>query len=137
MNCPKCRCAMHEMILEGVEVDFCSSCKGLWFDKDEIAFTAELSEDIPDISEVRKNARKTDDECPRCGIKLEEMKFVQAQDLLIDRCPQCQGIWLDSGEFLKLEKIAAHIGDAQSKIMLVCKQLREKGYQVLGGKAKD
>jgi Zn-finger nucleic acid-binding protein len=136
MNCPKCQRATQEMTIEGVELDFCPSCKGMWFDKDEVAFMAELPRDIPDISEVEKGARKTDYDCPRCGSKLEEMKFIQAQDLLIDRCPQCKGIWLDEGELSKLEEIAAHIGDAKSKIILACKQLQEKGYQVLGVKVK-
>ena len=137
MNCPKCQSTTHEMTIEGVDLDFCPSCKGMWFDKDEMAFMAELPDDVPNISEVQKDARKTDYDCPRCGIKLEEMKFAQVQDLLIDRCPQCKGIWLDEGELPKLEVIAAHIGDAKSKIIFACKQLQEKGYQVLGAKVKD
>jgi hypothetical protein len=44
----------------------------------------------------------------------------------------CKGIWLDNQEFPKLERIAAHIGDPKSKIMLTSKQLQKKGYQVLG-----
>ena len=136
MNCPKCQSTAREMTIEGVELDFCPSCKGMWFDKDEIAFIEELQGDVPDISEVEKDARTTNYDCPRCGIKLEEMKFTPVQDLLIDRCPQCKGIWLDRGEFSKLEQIAAHIGDAKSKIMLACKQLQDKGYQILEVKVK-
>jgi Zn-finger nucleic acid-binding protein len=136
MNCPKCRSATNQMTIEGVELDFCPTCKGMWFDKDEVAFLEELPDDVPDISEVEKDARKTDYDCPRCGIKLEEMKFMKVQDLLIDLCPQCKGIWLDEGELSKLEGIAAHIGDAKSKIIRACKQLQEKGYQVVGVKAK-
>ncbi len=131
MNCPKCQSTTHEMTIEGVVLDFCPSCKGMWFDKDEMAFMTELPDDIPNVSEVQKEARKTDYDCPRCGNKLEEMKFVQVQDLLIDRCPQCKGIWLDDGELPKLEAIAATIGDAKSKIILACKQLQEKGYQII------
>lgn len=135
MNCPKCQAELHEMRIEGVDLDFCSSCLGIWFDKDEMAFMAELPVDVPDASESEKDARKTDDNCPRCGeIKLEEMTFAYMEDLLIDRCPQCQGIWLDKGELPKVEKIASHIGDAKSKIMLAAKQLHEKGYEILGVK---
>jgi len=132
MNCPKCHNNMHEMTLEGVELDFCPSCKGLWFDHDEIAFMTELPTDIPDLAEVEQDARKTEYACPRCGTTLEEMKFVKAEDLLIDRCPQCKGIWLDKDELQKVEEIASHIGDVKSKIMLACKQLKAKGYTILG-----
>ena len=33
--------------------------------------------------------------CPKCGSGLEEINF---QGVMIDRCPDCQGIWLDHGE---------------------------------------
>ena len=37
--------------------------------------------------------------CPRCDGRLREMAF---EDIHIDRCDKCEGIWLDAGE---LEKI--------------------------------
>ena len=40
--------------------------------------------------------------CPRDGAKLVE---VERDDVMIDACPTCRGIWLDRGE---LEKIIAH-----------------------------
>lgn len=136
MNCPKCHSDLHEVSFEGVLLDFCDACQGIWFDEDELAFTIELSTDIPNISEIQKDAKITDHGCPHCGDqqKLEEMKFVQVQDLLIDRCPQCKGVWLDKGELPKVEAIAARIGDTKSKILLTCRQLNAKGYQILGMK---
>ncbi len=132
MNCPKCHGALHEMEIEGVKVDFCSPCKGIWFDKDEMAFMAELPTDLPE-ADVAQLAAPTDFDCPRCeDEKLQAMKFVKAEDLLIDRCPACHGIWLDKGELPKVEKIAAHIGDAKSKILFVSKQLSKQGYRILG-----
>ena len=47
MKCPKCNEELYGMKFEGAEVDFCSSCKGIWFDKDEMAFMLELPYDIP------------------------------------------------------------------------------------------
>ena len=40
--------------------------------------------------------------CPRDGTKLVE---VERDDVMIDACPTCRGIWLDRGE---LEKIIAY-----------------------------
>ena len=135
MNCPKCQSSIHEITFEGVTVDFCDSCKGIWFDADEMAFMLEMASDIPDLDEVKKDAKPTEYGCPRCeNRKLEEMKFIALHDLLIDRCPQCHGIWLDKGELPKIEKIAARLGDPKSKIMLASRQLQEKGYQILGRK---
>lgn len=44
--------------------------------------------------------------CPKCGETLEEILF---QEIMVDRCPGCQGVWLDSGE---LERLTAQ--DSQS-----------------------
>lgn len=37
--------------------------------------------------------------CPKCGDKLEEITF---QEIMVDRCTGCQGVWLDSGELERL-----------------------------------
>lgn len=138
MNCPKCQSPLHQITYEGVEVDFCSGCKGMWFDADEMAFTAELGADLPELAAVQRDAHTTAYACPRCAdSRLQEMKFVQAEALLLDRCPQCHGLWLDRGEFLKVQKIAAHLGDARSKLLLTCKQLKAKGYDVLGARSPE
>ena len=39
--------------------------------------------------------------CPKCGEKLVEVLF---QEIAIDRCQGCQGVWLDAGE---LERVTA------------------------------
>ena len=33
--------------------------------------------------------------CPKCGGNLEEKKF---EDVMIDQCLSCKGVWLDAGE---------------------------------------
>ncbi len=42
--------------------------------------------------------------CPKCGMELGEVDY---KGILIDKCFQCEGIWLDAGELeliAKLEK---------------------------------
>jgi len=39
--------------------------------------------------------------CPKCGVA---MSPIAAGDVTVDRCEQCQGLWLDKGERLKLLK---------------------------------
>jgi len=43
---------------------------------------------------MRRNLR-----CPECGTLLEEN---ERDDIEIDMCPNCKGIWLDRGELEKL-----------------------------------
>ena len=39
--------------------------------------------------------------CPKCGTDLAETNF---ENVMIDKCPDCKGIWLDSGELELLTK---------------------------------
>lgn len=51
--------------------------------------------------------------CPRCSIKMEKLK---KQDVIIDICSKCGGMWLDKGETEKLTKIAKKLrGDKIEK----------------------
>lgn len=45
-------------------------------------------------------------DCPRCKIKMEKLK---KQDVIIDVCSKCGGMWLDKGETEKLAKIAKRL----------------------------
>jgi len=46
-----------------------------------------------DSKEKRKNTHWM--KCPKCGTDLEELDY---QKVMIDRCNECKGIWLDAGE---------------------------------------
>ena len=39
--------------------------------------------------------------CPKCGSDLKEINF---QNVMIDKCDECKGIWLDAGELDFLTK---------------------------------
>jgi hypothetical protein len=39
--------------------------------------------------------------CPKCGADLEEINY---QNVMIDTCKECKGIWLDHGELDLLTK---------------------------------
>jgi hypothetical protein len=33
--------------------------------------------------------------CPKCGTQLVEIEY---KNIMIDKCPECEGLWLDCGE---------------------------------------
>jgi Zn-finger nucleic acid-binding protein len=53
------------------------------------------------VAEQAKAAGASSMRCPRCDGSLKESKF---QDLLINTCEKCGGVWLDSGELEQLIK---------------------------------
>ena len=50
----------------------------------------------------RKKTGEVDLKCPRCNIV---MKKIKKKDVVIDVCPDCNGMWLDDKEIDKLVKI--------------------------------
>jgi hypothetical protein len=53
------------------------------------------------VSKEAKAAGTSSMKCPRCDGKLEESKF---EEVSIDICDKCGGVWLDSGELEQLTK---------------------------------
>ena len=51
------------------------------------------------VAEEAKAAGLSSMKCPRCDGSLKETKF---EDVSIDRCEKCGGVWLDSGELEQL-----------------------------------
>jgi uncharacterized protein len=86
-------------------IDQCSECGGLWFDGRELITLTELGEfyirNIDDSKKIKveKNRIRT---CPRCDVVLIPAKY---QDIKIDRCPDCKGLWLDRGELEELSRL--------------------------------
>jgi Zn-finger nucleic acid-binding protein len=97
--CPKCEVSMHEWTSNGVTLDHCRECKGLWFDKGELSrhfanLGATVSED-----DLQAN-RETHSKCPRCaGGPMIEARL---DDVPVDACTRCHGVFLDLGEVHEL-----------------------------------
>ena len=51
------------------------------------------------VAEEAKAAGLSSMKCPRCDGSLKESKF---EEVLIDTCDKCGGVWLDSGELEQL-----------------------------------
>ena len=53
------------------------------------------------VSEEAKAAGTSSMKCPRCDGSLKETKF---EEVAIDTCDKCGGVWLDSGELEQVTK---------------------------------
>lgn len=104
LHCPVCqRTPLRPVVSHSrpLELDVCDSCNGLWFDGGELsAFfgTPELvgtflreSEPTASTSDGWERDRK----CPRCYLI---MGVTRTNDVLLDVCQGCSGIWFDQGE---------------------------------------
>jgi Zn-finger nucleic acid-binding protein len=100
MNCPKCQAAMEKVTFEGIEVDRCTSCKGIWFDVLEKEHLNEMkgSEQI-DIGEKPADASTPHRIlCPVCKTQMISMSVVGHPGLKYESCTVCFGAFFDAGE---------------------------------------
>ncbi len=103
MNCPKCKHYMRTIVYEGVEVNRCSECYGIWFDRFELQDLKVLagSEVIdmgdPDIGQQQN--RNTEAVCPRCDVPMTVESDKRQPHIRFEKCPECKGVYFDAGEF--------------------------------------
>jgi Zn-finger nucleic acid-binding protein len=104
MHCPKCRTAKlarQRATENAVEVDYCPSCRGLWFDVKELEAIMQVA--AKDLI-VPWGAEKVGILCPHCKDFLHAFKYPQTF-VTVDMCQQCHGIWLDAGEGVEIKAV--------------------------------
>jgi Zn-finger nucleic acid-binding protein len=134
MMCPKCGTDTLDDfgMIEGVHVDFCGGCKGIWFDEGELAFYTEMPVDVPDYESSMKSGRQTGLPCPRCeSQQLFEIHYLHKEHPLLDICPACKGVFIDKGELPMIESMTTKLRGA-NVIGHVAVQLEKRGYQIMG-----
>lgn len=95
-TCIKCEGKLWHLKREGIMVEMCSKCEGMWFDAGELTVLIEVYKKFDP-----QTGKPSGVDCLRCGAGLVELPY-PGTEILIDRCPDCQGIWLDQGEFQQL-----------------------------------
>ena len=102
MNCPKCNAAMNTVQHEGVEIERCSGCAGLWFDAFEHEelkeLTSSASVDSAPAESSSSHAGGTG-ACPKCTAKMIQMVVASQPHISYESCPTCHGVFFDAGEF--------------------------------------
>ena len=105
LPCPACSNNLLTQTYEGVEIDECRVCNGLWLDKGELELLGEHSYYLPDRLLTQKSTTglqlrpEGTRPCPRCGVLLTG---TLVKGVHLDICTDCQGIWLDQGELNRL-----------------------------------
>jgi Zn-finger nucleic acid-binding protein len=114
MICPVCKSAMVIVEYSDIELDYCTGCKGVWFDSGELELLLEAAEvedyrvfldEIIDKPEAATGEKKR--KCPICNAKMRKACIDDDNQVLIDICRYEHGIWFDNQEVQHLLKILA------------------------------
>jgi len=95
---------------EGVEVDRCNNCQGIWFDVGEsdwlLGEDAANSIDTGD-PEIGKHANQiVRYRCPRCDGGMMRKTDSSRTQIEYEECTSCRGSFFDAGEFAELVRDA-------------------------------
>jgi len=95
-----------------------------------LAFYVETEQDVPHFDESMKKATETEYLCMQCSsTKLLNIPYLPSENLMIDICPKCHGVFLDKKEIVQIEELVKK--NKLTKIGKILNELKEKGFVVL------
>lgn len=106
---------MAATLYEGVEIDVCQACSGVWLDFGELTRIVEIKDASWSESVIEKvlasmgekgvPAYERDREltCRVCSEVLPPSNYQTNSGLIVNACPNGHGVWLDAGELEKLQ----------------------------------
>jgi len=100
---------------EGIEIDTCDSCLGIWLDYSELTHIVKTNEkkwdneyigrvtnQIGKIGVPNKEKERTI-KCPKCDEIMPPINYQYSSGVIVNKCKSNHGIWLDSGEIEKIQ----------------------------------
>jgi Zn-finger nucleic acid-binding protein len=99
VKCPRCGVDLKPAERHKLQVNCCPSCKGMWFEHDELD---QLEDEVFDFGDRWKgtlvfNSTATSDKCPECAACLQRFHY-RFYDLEMEFCPDQHGYWLEADE---------------------------------------
>ncbi|MGA8848489.1 MAG: zf-TFIIB domain-containing protein [Dehalococcoidia bacterium] len=111
MICPVCKYAMIVVEYRNIELDYCNSCRGVWFDSGELELLLKSQgleepkaffDGILNSQEAASSEKKR--KCSICGRKMKKTTIGGQPEIFIDVCRDKHGLWFDGGEVAQLIK---------------------------------
>ena len=132
--CPVDRALMTPKFFHGVEIDVCPKCGGIWLDDGELSklntasFDSLRKVDQAAIPSFKPLPPREDRllMCPRDGERLAQYQFAYRSGIMLDSCPTCSGIYVDSGELSRIADFQAGGGMRQGADPAKVAEAREK-----------
>jgi uncharacterized protein len=116
-TCPHCRTAMTPVEYEGTLVHTCGTCGGEYVGGEALrTIVTTQHQRFDDDVLVQIAGREpvcgvpSDDldrcvECPACAEPMDPMNYCGNSGVVVDRCDECGGLWMDRGELEKVQAV--------------------------------
>ncbi len=101
---------MQPVTHEGVTVDRCANCGGIWFDAHEreallATRSGARAVDTGDRAVGRRMNEQDRIHCPHCTTQMIRMVDNERPDIRYEQCAACGGSFLDAGELRDLRRL--------------------------------
>ena len=96
--------------LEEIEIDYCTSCEGIWLDSGELELLLEEASEKEELLSSFKVAGSSSEKkihCPICIRKMEKVLVGANSKVVIDRCKKHHGLWFNRGELYDVVKLGS------------------------------
>jgi Zn-finger nucleic acid-binding protein len=119
MNCPKCNVALVAAKRDGIDMETCASCNGMWLTRQGLKT---LEDEAFDLGDDKKGTRAFDStvdtlKCPECGKLMNRFEY-RFYDLEMDFCGEGHGFWLEAAEDKRvLELMRKEEADLERKVL--------------------
>jgi len=133
-ECHKCWVEMKKEEVEtfgpNIVIDVCPKCNGIWLDKGELGKLLKDKKMSNYLTKHIGTKSRSPLICPRCA---NIMDIEKADDVEVDVCLTCGGVWLDSGELeeLKVKSKEGFEGDELAKMEELDEERRYKARNSL------
>jgi Zn-finger nucleic acid-binding protein len=99
MRCPNCNAELVKKKRDGIEMEICPGCQGMWLSREELT---QLEDEVFDFGDEEKGSlmlgsTPTSRKCPQCGKAMKTFQY-RFYDLELDFCDEQHGYWLDTDE---------------------------------------
>ena len=128
MICPVCKKDMFVVEYKQIELDYCQSCKGVWFDAGELELLLESAgikgskQALGDVLHLAAaNTTEKSRRCPICAKNMKKAMIGGEAGVMIDACVRNDGLWFDEGEMASVIRLVtgkpADKKETESEIM--------------------
>jgi Zn-finger nucleic acid-binding protein len=104
MNCPECGFRMLHRRVQGVTIDRCDGCGGLWFDMEEVRrYVREWYPDaeyVPDDDHFHFHTKGAGTSCTCCG--KQNLEIGSLKGVSFERCTWCGGIFVNEKDLARM-----------------------------------
>lgn len=99
MKCPNCDAQLVSTRRDGVAMEMCPACKGMWLTPQELTQLEDEKFDFGDDEKGSLMFESSEDnrKCPECGKPMKSFQY-RLYDLQMDFCGEGHGYWLEADE---------------------------------------